>query len=65
MPKRAKEYSSSEARRLTSGVQTVGGVARLLIRVATHGAQSWLLRVSSTYSSICFNGLPPPEVVVN
>lgn len=45
MPKRAKELSSLEVRRLPSGVHTVGGVAGLLIQVTTNGAQSWLLRV--------------------
>ncbi len=45
MPKRAKELSSLEVRRLRSGVHTVGGVAGLLIQVTTNGARSWLLRV--------------------
>jgi hypothetical protein len=36
MPKRAKELSSLEVRRLPSGVHTVGGVAGLLIQVTTN-----------------------------
>ena len=45
MPKRAKELSAVEVRRLGSGVHNVGGVAGLLLQVTDRGAQSWLLRV--------------------
>ncbi len=45
MPKRAKELSAIEVRRLGPGVHTVGGVAGLLMQVTDSGAQSWLLRV--------------------
>ncbi len=45
MPRRAKELSAIEVRRLGCGVHNVGGVAGLLIQVSDSGAQSWLLRV--------------------
>jgi len=45
MPRRAKELSAVEIRRLGHGVHNVGGVAGLLMQVADSGAQSWLLRV--------------------
>jgi len=45
MPKRAKELSAVEVRRLGRGVHNVGGVAGLLMQVSGNGAQSWLLRV--------------------
>jgi len=45
MPKRAKELSAIEVRRLGPGVHNVGGVAGLLMQVSDNGAQSWLLRV--------------------
>lgn len=45
MPRRAKELSAIEVRRLASGVHNVGGVAGLLMQVSDSGAQSWLLRV--------------------
>jgi integrase len=45
MPKRAKELSAIEVRRLGRGVHNVGGVAGLLMQVTDNGAQSWLLRV--------------------
>ena len=45
MPKRARELSAIEVRRLASGVHSVGGVAGLLMQVSQSGAQSWLLRV--------------------
>lgn len=45
MPKRAKELSAVEVRRLERGVHAVGGVADLLMQVTDNGAQSWLLRV--------------------
>ncbi len=45
MPRRAKELSAVEVRRLACGVHNVGGVAGLLMQVSGSGAQSWLLRV--------------------
>ncbi|MFC6638096.1 integrase arm-type DNA-binding domain-containing protein [Sulfitobacter sp. JBTF-M27] len=45
MPKRAKELSAIEVRRLGRGVHNVGGVAGLLLQVTDSGARSWLLRV--------------------
>lgn len=45
MPKRAKELSAIEVRRLGQGVHNVGGVSGLLLQVSSKGAQSWLLRV--------------------
>ena len=45
MPRRAKELSAIEVRRLGRGVHSVGGVAGLLMQVSNNGAQSWLLRV--------------------
>ena len=45
MPRRAKELSAVEVRRLGPGVHNVGGVAGLLMQVADSGARSWLLRV--------------------
>ena len=38
MPRRAKELSAVEVRRLTSGVHNVGGVAGLLMQVSDNGA---------------------------
>ena len=45
MPRRAKELTAIEVRRLGRGVHNVGGVAGLLMQVSDNGAQSWLLRV--------------------
>ncbi len=46
MPKKAKELSATELRRLTRpGLHAVGGVAGLLLQVAHTGAKSWILRV--------------------
>lgn len=44
MPKRAKELSAIELRRLPAGVHAVGGVAGLYLQVSDGGARSWLLR---------------------
>lgn len=44
IPKRAKELSAAEVRRLKTGVHAVGGVAGLLLQVADSGARSWILR---------------------
>lgn len=45
MPKRAKELSAVEVRRLGTGVHAVGGVAGLMLQTTpSGGGQSWLLR---------------------
>jgi integrase len=45
MPKKARELSATEIRRLTTpGFHTVGGVAGLLMQVTKTGARSWVLR---------------------
>ena len=45
MPKKAKELSATEVRRLTKpGLHAVGGVAGLLLQVTPTGARSWILR---------------------
>ncbi|MGM0593476.1 MAG: tyrosine-type recombinase/integrase [Pseudomonadota bacterium] len=46
MPKKAKELSATEVRRLTTpGLHAVGGVSGLLLRVTKTGSASWILRV--------------------
>jgi integrase len=46
MPKKAKELSATEVRRLTeSGRYPVGGVAGLQLLVSPAGARSWVLRI--------------------
>lgn len=46
MPKKAKELSAIEIKRLTkSGHYAVGGVSGLLLQVTGTGARSWILRV--------------------
>lgn len=46
MPKKAKELSATEIKRLTKqGLHAVGGVAGLSLQVAPSGARSWMLRV--------------------
>ena len=48
MPKRAKELSAVEVKRLTRpGLHAVGGVAGLHLRVTDSGARHWILRVKS------------------
>lgn len=44
MPKRAKELSPIELKRLAPGVHAVGGVAGLCLQVAEGSGRSWLLR---------------------
>ena len=46
MPRRAKELSAIELRRLTAGVHAVGGVAGLYLQVSEGAGRSWLLRVT-------------------
>ncbi|MEP2144910.1 MAG: Arm DNA-binding domain-containing protein, partial [Paracoccaceae bacterium] len=44
MPRRAKELSAIEVKRLASGVHPVGGVPGLYLQVTEGGGRSWLLR---------------------
>lgn len=45
MPKKAKELTSIEVKRLIKpGLHAVGGVAGLLLQVTPNGARSWILR---------------------
>jgi len=44
MPKRAREMTAIELKRLGSGVHAVGGVAGLHLQVAEGSGRSWLLR---------------------
>ena len=46
MPKKAKELSAMEVKRITrKGLHAVGGVAGLLLQVSPSGTRSWILRV--------------------
>lgn len=46
MPKKAKELSAIQVRRLTHpGLHAVGGVAGLHLQVEGTGARSWILRI--------------------
>ena len=61
MPKKAKELSATEVRRLTKpGLHAVGGVAGLLLQVTPTGATSWILRtmVGSKRRDIGLGGFP-------
>ncbi|MFZ3582572.1 tyrosine-type recombinase/integrase [Loktanella sp. DJP18] len=64
MPKRAKELSAIEVRRLGRGVHNVGGVAGLLMQVSENGAQSWLLRVRVGHKRREIGLGPFPEVTL-
>lgn len=44
MPRRARELSPIELKRLAPGVHAVGGVAGLYLQVAEGAGRSWLLR---------------------
>lgn len=44
MPRRARELSPIEQRRLAPGVDAVGGVSGLCLQVAEGAGRSWLLR---------------------
>ena len=57
MPKRAKELSPVEIRRLTTpGVHPVGGVAGLMLQVKDSGAKSWVLRYATGATSTSKTG---------
>lgn len=47
MPKKARELSAVEVKRLTKpGLHAVGGVAGLMLQVAATGARSWIFRTT-------------------
>jgi integrase len=61
MPKKAKELSATEVRRLNKpGLHAVGGVAGLLLQVTPTGATSWILRtmVGNKRRDIGLGGFP-------
>ena len=61
MPKKAKELSAVQVRRLTKpGLHAVGGVAGLHLQVKDSGACSWILRaqIGSRRRDIGLGGFP-------
>ncbi len=57
MPKRAKELSPVEIRRLqTPGIHPVGGIAGLMLQVKESGAKSWVLRYATGATSTSKSG---------
>lgn len=61
MPKKAKELSAAEVRRLSKpGLHAVGGVSGLLLQVTATGARSWILRaiVGGKRRDIGLGGFP-------
>ena len=57
MPKKARELSATEIRRLTKpGAYPVGGVDGLLMQVTNTGAKSWILRYSTGCKRTSSNG---------
>lgn len=61
MPKKAKELSAIEVKRLTNpGHQAVGGVSGLLLQITKTGAKSWILRtiVGAKRRDIGLGGFP-------
>lgn len=61
MPKRARELSAMEVKRLTeAGLHAVGGVSGLMLRVTPAGSRSWILRatVGSKRRDIGLGGYP-------
>jgi integrase len=61
MPKKAKELSATEVRRLNRpGLHAVGGVSGLLLQVIDSGARSWILRtmVGKKRRDIGLGGFP-------
>jgi integrase len=65
MPKKAKELSALEVRRLTNpGLHAVGGTAGLLLQVSPVGARSWILRtiVGTKRRDIGLGGFPDVSI---
>ncbi len=61
MPKKARELSATEVRRLTKpGLHAIGGVSGLLLQVTPSGARSWILRtmVGAKRRDIGLGGFP-------
>jgi integrase len=65
MPKKAKELSAAQVRRLTKpGLHAVGGVSGLLLQVSPTGSQSWTLRtmVGTKRRDIGLGGFPDVQL---
>jgi integrase len=65
VPKKAKELSAAEVRRLTKpGLHAVGGVSGLLLQVSPTGSQSWTLRtmVGTKRRDIGLGGFPDVQL---
>jgi integrase len=65
MPKKAKELSAIQVRKLTKpGLHAVGGVAGLLLQVTPSGARSWILRatVGNRRRDIGLGGFPDVDL---
>ncbi|WP_372613274.1 Arm DNA-binding domain-containing protein, partial [Halomonas sp.] len=59
MPRKARELSALEVRRLTSpGRHAVGGVDGLFLRVTQTGSRSWVLRYPTGEKRESANGKP-------
>lgn len=59
MPKKSRELSALEVRRLTSpGRYAVGGVSGLFLRVFPSGSRSWVLRYPTGEKRLSTNGKP-------
>ena len=60
MPKKARELSAIEVKRLAKkkGRHAVGGVSGLLLNVTASGAASWILRFATGETRISANGKP-------
>ena len=58
MPKKARELTATEVRRLTNkpGLHPVGGVSGLLLQVTKAGATTWVLRYSNGERRVSSNG---------
>lgn len=63
MPRKAKELSAAEVKRITDpGLHAVGGVSGLLLQVTATGARSWILRYSTGEVRYSTNGKPYPRL---
>jgi len=63
MPRKAKELSAVEVKRITApGLHAVGGVSGLLLQVTATGARSWILRYSTGEVRYSANGKPYPRL---